>query len=78
MYDPIDHAMVEAVNQIGHAMGVRTIAEYVENDAVLEAIAKLGADYAQGFAIGRPQPLEVLLNPENSERLGNSGYRLEL
>ncbi len=55
--DPVDHAMVVAINQVGHIMGVRTVAEFVENDIVLERLRMIGIDYVQGYAIGRPQPL---------------------
>jgi diguanylate cyclase (GGDEF)-like protein/PAS domain S-box-containing protein len=58
--DPIDRAMVEAVNQIGHAMGMKTIAEFVENQATLQALAAIGVDYAQGYGIAKPAPLETL------------------
>ena len=57
-----DAAMVEAINQIGHIMGLRTIAEYVENEALLEAIRKLGVDFAQGYGIHRPEPLTHFLD----------------
>jgi EAL domain-containing protein (putative c-di-GMP-specific phosphodiesterase class I) len=56
--DPVDRAMVEAVNHIGHTMGIRTIAEFVEDQAILDALSKLGVDYAQGFHIAHPQPME--------------------
>ncbi len=55
--NPVDHAMVEAVNSIGHAMGMQTIAEYVENEQILAALEALGVDFAQGFGIARPAPL---------------------
>jgi EAL domain-containing protein (putative c-di-GMP-specific phosphodiesterase class I) len=58
--DPVDRSMVEAVNQIGHAMGMQTIAEFVEDQATLGALAVIGVDYAQGYAIARPEPLEEL------------------
>jgi diguanylate cyclase (GGDEF)-like protein/PAS domain S-box-containing protein len=54
----IDHAMVAAINQIGHVMGIQTIAEFVENDQIMHKLKKLGVDYAQGYAISRPTPLE--------------------
>jgi EAL domain-containing protein (putative c-di-GMP-specific phosphodiesterase class I) len=54
--DPVDGAMVEAINKIGHVMGLRTIAEYVEQDAVLEKLRRIGVDYVQGNAIAPPQP----------------------
>ena len=56
-----DHAMVEAINQVGHVMGMRTTAEFVENKSVLEALRRLGIDYAQGFGIQRPRPLAECL-----------------
>ena len=59
--DPIDLAMVESINQLGHVMGIRTIAEYVETDAILAHLRRLRVDFAQGFAIGRPRPLEEVL-----------------
>jgi diguanylate cyclase (GGDEF)-like protein/PAS domain S-box-containing protein len=57
--DPIDFAMVDAINRIGHVMGMRTIAEFVENDAILAKLKVLGVDYAQGYGIHRPEPLAV-------------------
>jgi len=56
-HDNIDRAMVEAVNRIGHEMGLRTIAEFVETDAILQCLRELGVDYAQGYGIARPGPL---------------------
>ncbi len=49
-----DKAMVESINHIGHVMGLKTIAEFVEDNAVLEQLSDLGIDYAQGFSIERP------------------------
>ncbi len=59
--DPIDFAMVESINQLGHVMGIRTIAEYVESEAIRSSLAKLGVDYAQGYAVGGVVPLDELL-----------------
>ena len=47
--------MVEAINQVGHIMGIRTIAEFVEDEATLVALRRLGVDYAQGHALHRPE-----------------------
>lgn len=58
--NPVDRSMVEAVNQIGHAMGMKTIAEFVEDEATLGALAVIGVDYAQGYGIAKPAPLENL------------------
>jgi EAL domain-containing protein (putative c-di-GMP-specific phosphodiesterase class I) len=48
--------MVSAINQVGHSMDLKTIAEYVENEAILNCLKGLGIDYAQGYAIHKPQP----------------------
>ena len=49
---------LEAIRQMGHGMGVRIVAESAETDEVLEKLRELGIDYAQGYAVGYPQPLE--------------------
>lgn len=54
--NPIDIAMVEAITKIAHVMGIKTIAEYVENQAIMDKIKELGVDYAQGYFFGKPQP----------------------
>jgi len=54
--DPIDRAMVEAINKVGHVMGITTIAECVETPQTLAILEQIGVDYAQGYAIGRPHP----------------------
>ena len=61
--DPVDHAMVDAINQIGHVMGLTTIAESVESDAILQKLRSLGVDYAQGYGISEPVPLVQFLQP---------------
>lgn len=58
--DSTDLAMVRSINDIGHVMGKKTIAEFVEDAAVLELLRTLGVDYAQGYEIGRPLPLSTL------------------
>ncbi|MCJ1888049.1 EAL domain-containing protein [Pseudomonas sp. LA21] len=54
--DPIDRAMVQVINQIGHVMGKRTVAEFVESQEILEVLREIGVDYAQGYGLARPQP----------------------
>lgn len=54
--DPRNFAMVHSMNHIGHIMGMRTIAEFVENESILKKIREIGIDYAQGYGISRPQP----------------------
>lgn len=55
--DPIDAAMVSAINEIGHRMGIKTIAEFVENEDILQQVRSLGVDYAQGYHINKPELL---------------------
>jgi diguanylate cyclase (GGDEF)-like protein/PAS domain S-box-containing protein len=55
--DRVKRALVESINQIGHVMGIHTIAECVENRQTMDALREIGVDYAQGFWITRPQPL---------------------
>jgi EAL domain-containing protein (putative c-di-GMP-specific phosphodiesterase class I) len=52
--DRIDESMVRAIHQVGHAMGIKTIAERVESQEVLEKLGSIGIEYAQGFYIARP------------------------
>jgi diguanylate cyclase (GGDEF)-like protein/PAS domain S-box-containing protein len=53
----ITREIVEAVNRIGHAMKIRTIAEFVENETILEELKIIGVDYAQGYQISKPYRL---------------------
>ncbi len=55
--DPIHSAMVEAINQVGHVMGIKTVAEFVEDEATLLHLQKIGIDYAQGYHIEKPAAL---------------------
>jgi EAL domain-containing protein (putative c-di-GMP-specific phosphodiesterase class I) len=63
--DATDAAMVEAINSIGHVMGIKTIAEWVENQETLDALRRIGVDYAQGYLFGRPQPMATLQSGES-------------
>lgn len=62
MQDRIDESMVEAINHIGHIMGLETIAEFVESPEILARLTEIGVDFAQGFGIQRPLPIADLLN----------------
>ncbi|SAK85040.1 sensory box protein [Caballeronia arationis] len=55
-HDSVSRDMVAAINEMGHSMKCRTIAEYVESDGILRTLGEIGVDYAQGFHIGRPLP----------------------
>lgn len=54
--DPVSRDMVIAINDIGHSLGCQTIAEYVENEQIVELLKGYGVDFAQGYFIGRPAP----------------------
>lgn len=58
--NPIDRSMVEAIHRIGHQMGLKTIAEYVETDQTLAMLRQIGVDYVQGNGVHFPEPLENL------------------
>lgn len=70
--DSVDLEMVRAINTIGHTVGAQTIAEFVENDATIDALRKIGVDYAQGFGLQRPRPLDGLLDqiPDSGDNVG--------
>ena len=55
--DPVDCAMVESINQLSHVVGIQTIAEFVENQAILARVREIGIDYAQGDGIDPIRPL---------------------
>jgi len=57
--NPINRAMVKAINEVGHVMGICTVAEYVEDDLTLAVVRELGVDYAQGYAVGQLRPLTI-------------------
>jgi diguanylate cyclase (GGDEF)-like protein/PAS domain S-box-containing protein len=59
--DSIDLEMVRSINEIGHVMGKKTIAEFVEDQAILGVLRTLGVDYAQGYEIGRPHPIKEFM-----------------
>ncbi len=58
----IDRSMVEAVHRIGHQMGLKTVAEYVESDEVLAILRQIGVDLVQGNGLHSPEPVETLLD----------------
>lgn len=60
--DSVDRAMVESINQIGHVMGLKTIAEFVENEPTFAALRAMGVDYAQGDGVAEPRPLAEILD----------------
>ena len=57
--NPIDHGMVAAINQVGQIMEIQTIAESVENEQIVTRLRALGVDFAQGYGVARPAPLDA-------------------
>ncbi|MBV8497026.1 MAG: EAL domain-containing protein, partial [Gammaproteobacteria bacterium] len=58
--DPVSRSMVEAIGKVARALGIATIAECVESDAVLKELTRIGVDFAQGFHLAHPLPVEQL------------------
>jgi len=61
--NPIDRSMVEAIHKIGHQMGLKTVAEYVESDQILAVLLEIGVDYVQGNGVHSPESVESLCGP---------------
>ncbi len=59
--NPVSRSIVESIAQIGRVMGLKTIAEFVENDAILQEARDCGIDFVQGYGIERPRPLQDVL-----------------
>jgi EAL domain-containing protein (putative c-di-GMP-specific phosphodiesterase class I) len=57
LHDPIDREMVRSINEIGHLTGKQTIAEFAENEEIIQMLRHLGVDYAQGYGVAMPQPV---------------------
>ena len=59
-HDPINQAMVRSMQEIAQQLGLKTVAEFVESQATLDCLQRLGIDFAQGYFIDQPKPLELL------------------
>jgi diguanylate cyclase (GGDEF)-like protein len=57
MSDPIDHAMVRSISELGQLLGKETIAKFVETMDIADELKKMGVNYAQGYAYSQPRPL---------------------
>lgn len=55
--DPVLKTMVRSIHEVSHSIGLKTIAEWIEDEATLEALKELGVDYGQGFLLHRPEPM---------------------
>jgi Amt family ammonium transporter len=52
--------MVEAISKVGRALGIATVAEWVENEAALEVLERIGVDFVQGYHLAMPAPIAQL------------------
>jgi diguanylate cyclase (GGDEF)-like protein len=68
--DPIDCAMVASINQIGHLLGMQTIAEFVEDEASVARLTEMGVDFGQGYGIARPEPFVAALERRFADAAG--------
>jgi diguanylate cyclase (GGDEF)-like protein/PAS domain S-box-containing protein len=67
--NPVDYAMVEAVNNIAHQMGLQTLAEYAESPELIDALSRMGVDMLQGYGVGQPQTLAQMHAALRQDRL---------
>ena len=56
-----DRTFVDVINRLAHALGLQTVAEFVDSEAVLHKLHELGVDYAQGYHLHKPQPVAELV-----------------
>ncbi len=68
--DRVDREMVRAINEIGHTVGAKTIAEFVEDLTIVDILREIGVEYAQGYGIQRPGALDELI-PQLLSSTGN-------
>ena len=61
----VDLEMVRSMNNVGEVLGIKTIAEFVENQEIMEALGSINVDYAQGYHIGKPTPMANLLDDDS-------------
>lgn len=57
--DSVSFAMVSTINHLAHSMNLKTVAEYVESDALKQKVAEIGVDFVQGFGVSKPHPLNI-------------------
>ncbi|MFV2032630.1 MAG: EAL domain-containing protein [Gammaproteobacteria bacterium] len=58
--DAIDYAMADSINSMAHILGIKTVAEFADSEATIQTLKILGVDYAQGFYLGEPVPLDEI------------------
>lgn len=70
MRSSVDHTIVESINEVAHRLNIKTVAEFVEDMALIPLLKDTGVDYVQGYAIGRPEPLDTLFKRHLGAALG--------
>jgi len=60
-HDSLNYAMVNTIHHIGKIMNIQTVAEYIENDEILQKLLEIGVDFGQGYAIHKPEPFDNML-----------------
>jgi len=70
--DHEDKLFVQAINNVGRGMGLKTIAEFVHNDQIYAALRYIGVDYAQGYAIGEPIQLSEIYSQYSGHNASHS------
>lgn len=65
--DDIARTMVQSINQVGQTMNLKIIAEYVENEQIVEILREMGVDYGQGYQIAKPRPIEEVIHMHKKE-----------
>ena len=60
MNSSVDHSVVASINTVAHALGIKTIAEYVGSDQAIKMLSEMGVDYGQGYRLGLPKPIAVM------------------
>ena len=68
----VDHTIVESINEVAHRLGIQTVAEYVEDEALIPLLRETGVDFVQGYAIGLPEPLDALFKRHRQPRVSNA------
>ena len=66
--DSVDRAMVKSMSDISSAMNKKSIAEFVENEEVLDVLKDIGIDYAQGYGLGMPLPFADIIKIDSINR----------
>jgi diguanylate cyclase (GGDEF)-like protein/PAS domain S-box-containing protein len=66
--DPLDDVAVRCFVEVAHVIGLRTVAEFVESEAVLQRLRQIGVHYAQGYHLHRPEPFEQLMAETMAKR----------